>query len=68
MMILFDERQQDEHNLFVILNRWCPKGAEDETVEHRLLRGLMSANACVQDLRSVLRGESPVRPLDSYPT
>jgi len=65
-MILFDKEQLNEHNLVPIVNRWCPKGAEDESVEHRLLRGLTNANACVNDLRRVLRGESPIRPPDIW--
>ena len=67
-MILFDEQQQKEHDLPTIVNRWCPKGAEDETPVCRLLRGLANANACVVDLRRALRGESPYRPLETYPT
>jgi hypothetical protein len=66
-MILFDPEQQKEHDLSAIVNKWCPKGAEDESVVHRLLRGLAHANVCVEDLRRVLRGESPHRPLESYP-
>ena len=66
-MILFDEKQQNEHNLVAIVDRWCPKVAEDESVEQRLLRGLTHANACVEDLRRVLRGEPPIRQLESYP-
>ena len=66
-MIFFDERQLEENNLVAIVNRWCPKGAEDEPVEQRLLRGLANANACVNDLRRVLCGESPIRLPNIWP-
>lgn len=49
------------------IQKWIPPGFENEPLNLRLMRGLLNANACVEDLRLVLKGQEPIRPLDSCP-
>lgn len=52
--------------LQIIVDRWT-QGLEEQPFEHKLVRGLLLANACVDDLLRVQRGEQPLVPLESYP-
>lgn len=46
-----------------IIETW----SADCTNDNAVLRALLNANACVQDLLLVINGKQPIRPLDSYP-
>lgn len=50
-----------------IVNRWCPPVFQHEDFGVRAMRALLNANACVADLQLAMKGERPIRPLESYP-
>lgn len=47
------------------LMKWVPDGSEP--LENRLMKALLEADSCIADLKRVIAGEAPIRPLDSYP-
>ncbi len=50
-----------------VIDKWCPDCYDDEHISVRALRGLLNANACIVDLKLVLDGKNPIRPLENYP-
>ncbi len=55
------DRKEQEDDILRIMKKWTPKGFEHESPTNRLLRALLNANACVEDLRSIIKGEQPIR-------
>lgn len=49
------------------VERWCPAQFRREPFDSQLVRALLQATACVEDLRRAMRGEAPIRPLEDYP-
>lgn len=49
-----------------VADKWCPDYAMDESLQSRSIRGMLEANACVLTLQSLLAGNEPIRPLDSF--
>lgn len=59
----------DSYDLPALINHWCPKGPafDREDMNVRLVRALMSANACVMQHDLVAKGKRPIRPLSDFP-
>jgi len=57
------------NDLSSLIDNWCPKGPhfDHEDTSVRLVRALMTANACVMQHEMVARGETPIRLLSSLP-
>lgn len=60
-----DENQLRE--LQEAVDNWCPEQFDDEPFTSRVFRAFLNARACALDLKRVVDGEQPIRPLDSYP-
>lgn len=55
-----------QFNRFV--NHWCGDQAAHEPLEIRIARALMNCAACVQTHQDIAAGQTPIRPLDTFPS
>ncbi len=51
-------------DLRAIMERWIPPGFDHETLEQRLMRGILHADAIVEDMKRVIHGGEPVGPME----
>jgi hypothetical protein len=59
---------QQVQEIQAVIENWCPPGRyANEPFENQVILALLNANACVLDLKRVLDGKEPIRPLESYP-